>query len=52
MKSAAKDALVDIIKSMKKLNLEKVNGFKNKVDEDPSISIEEDEDDEEDELDD
>ncbi len=48
MKSPAKDALTDIIKGMKKLNLEKMKGFESRDDDDPSIEIEEEEDEDED----
>jgi len=46
MKSAANEALVDIIKGMKKLQIEKIKGFKDKKDEEPSIEIEEADEDE------
>jgi len=49
MKSPAKDALMDIIKGMKKLNLEKMKGFESRDDDDPSIEIEEEGDEDEDE---
>ena len=51
MKSPAKDALMDIIKGMKKLNLEKMKGYESSKDEDPSIEIEEQEDDEDEDED-
>jgi len=46
MKAPAKDALMDIIQGMKKLNLEKMKGFQSRNDEDPSIEIEEEDEDE------
>jgi cobalamin biosynthesis protein CobD/CbiB len=49
MKSPDSEALMSIISGMKSLQLEKVKGFKNKKDEDPSIEIEEADEDEEDE---
>ena len=46
MKMPAKEALVDIIKGMKKLRLEKVSGFRDKEDESPTLEIEEEDEDE------
>ena len=39
-------ALMNIIEGMKRLRIEKVKGYKNREDEDPSIEIEEAEEDE------
>lgn len=51
MKVAAQEALVEIIKGMSKLNIEKMKGFKNKKDKEPVLEIEEEDDKDEEEED-
>jgi len=50
-KSPSEAALMDIIEGMKKLRIEKVKGFKNRADKQPTLEIEEMEDDDEEDED-